>query len=255
MEKVNNVGYTFYLGIIDNPNNSVINDDFKNQITSIISNAHFPQFLLNNLSIVMVNSLAATPLMYVETPSGWVQLDNFTPNFLNEAGVFSNYYGTTYLIFLNKQNVSDPFSLKGTLTHELGHYVETQMTTADWEEYYKLRDIPVKTPRIISDWGLSPFEDFAEAYKNTFTGIQVKTHYGILASMFPSRSKQTLDSGPCMNTYFDLLINNTGLRSDDEVLNDPKLQKCRQENASHYVSIVDDKTKQFVRDLMVRINK
>jgi hypothetical protein len=252
MEKINNVGYTFYLGLIDNPNSPVINDDLKNQITDTIVTAHLPQFLLNNLSIVMTNSLAATQLMYVETPSGWVKTDNFNPDFLHENGLFENFYKTTYIIFLNKQNLSSPTILKDTLTHELGHYIETLMTDSDWAEYYKSRGIPPKTPRTSPDWYNSPFEDFAEVFKNAYTGSQVLTHYGILEN--PNYPRQTIDSGPCNDTYFEILIQNSGLPSDDEILHDPKLQKCRQENATHYRSIVDNKTKKFVNALMTRIN-
>jgi hypothetical protein len=46
------------LGQIDSSND--LTDDLKNQITKIVYDAHFPQSILTNLPIIIVNNLALT---------------------------------------------------------------------------------------------------------------------------------------------------------------------------------------------------
>lgn len=246
-EKINNVGYTFYLGAIDYTSSSPINDDLKTQVTNIINTARFPQSLLNNLSIILVNSLAASPLMYVETPNGWIKVNNFSPDFLSEGGFYAQYYSDAAIIFLNKQNVNDPTNLKRVLTHELGHGIELQMNDDAWSEYYKLRGIPTKTPRNGSSWTSSPMEDFAEVYKNIFTGLPIATSYGLLSGGQSWDGKES-DWGPCMQKFMELSFM-TNL-SDAAVLKNTELQNCRRKNISHYRSVVDEKTKEFVMKIV-----
>lgn len=292
VEKVTNVGYTFYLGAIDNPSSSPINDDLKNQITNIINTAHFPQSFLNNLSIIMVNSLAATPLMYIETPNGWIKVDNFSPAFLSEGGVFTNYYGLSAIILLNKPAVSDPNNLKGILTHELGHNIEMQMTDADWGEYYKLRSIPSKTPRNGTAWKSSPMEDFAEVYKNILTGSPINTNYGFLEPVMDPvfeisgvcgklimkktdqffqdyLKKNNIDSGSMAYFNFVMSKQSTDVQKEGEAVarQSIELQNCRHDVMLHpekytdewrygapYTSTVTDATRGFVQKIINRLH-
>lgn len=246
-EKINNVGYTFYLGAIDYASSSPVNDDLKTQVTNIINTSRFPQSLLNNLSIIFVNSLAASPLMYVETPNGWIKVNNFSPDFLSEGGFYAQYYSDAAIIFLNKQNVNDSTNLKGVLTHELGHGIELQMNDDAWKLYYGLRGIPTKTPRNGSSWTSSPMEDFAEVYKNIFTGSPIATSYGLLSGGQSWDGKES-DWGPCMQKFMELSFM-TDL-SDAAILKNAELQSCRRKNISHYRSVVDNKTKEFVMKIV-----
>ena len=198
LQQVNNLGYTFYLGQIDNTNN--ITDTFKNQITKIVSDAHIPKSILKNTPIIILNSLALTGGQYVREPTG--ALDNvptLTPNFLSEGGLYGTYgnsSSSSAIIYLNKSIIAS--DLTGTLTHELGHAVGSKLTDADWKKFYQLRNIPTNTPRQGTNWYTSPQEDFAEVFKYTFTGIAARTYYGILVPNIGA------DSTSCTSIYFDL---------------------------------------------------
>ena len=66
------------------------------------------------------------------------------------------------------------------LAHELGHAIGSTLSDSQWKTFYQLRNIPSGAPRAGMNWNLSPEEDFAEVYKNVFTGGDVSTFYGLL---------------------------------------------------------------------------
>lgn len=180
LKVVNNLGYTFYLGEIDN-NNSVINDSFKTEITKIVYDAKFPKKLLENLPIVVVNSLALKSGQYISTRNDTYEVFNFGPEFLYEGGFYADYDNKKGIIYINKEALGK-MSLADILTHELGHAIGYTLTDADWKTYYELRSIPTKN--IGSQlWNLSPKEDFAEVYKNVFTGLPIRTSYDKTVSL------------------------------------------------------------------------
>jgi hypothetical protein len=126
-----------------------------------------------------------------------------TPNFLSEGGLYGTYgngSSSSAIIYLNKSIIAS--DLTGTLTHELGHAIGSKLTDADWKKFYQLRNIPTNTPRQGTNWYLSPQEDFAEVFKYTFTGIAVRTYYGLLAPSNPSGSEMALSS--CHEIYQNL---------------------------------------------------
>lgn len=178
-EKVTNVGYTFYVGSLDYASSSTISDNFKNQLTNILAASHYPQKLLNSFSIINVNTLAATDLMYAQTPKGWVKIDNFDSNFLNDTGRYYNYFNAAGIIFINKANIEYEFNLKDVLSHELGHVLSITLNTDDWKEYYKLRDIPIQN-KIASFYpGSFIIEDFADVFTNVYTGLPIDNKFAI----------------------------------------------------------------------------
>lgn len=179
LEQVNNLGYTFYLGQIDNPSAAPISDTMKNDITRIVYNSKFPKSLLEKVPIIFVNNLALKPGQYIATPSGNMKVMDFGAGFLYEGGVYATYESGNFIIYINNDVLAKD-SLTNILTHELGHAIGSTLTGADWTKYYGLRNIPIGTPRESGLWNLSPAEDFAEVYKNTFTGLGVRTYYGLL---------------------------------------------------------------------------
>jgi hypothetical protein len=64
LQEVKNLGYDFYVGQIDDPNVNDLTDDLKNQITQIVYNAHFPESMLQNMPIIILNSLDVTGNQY-----------------------------------------------------------------------------------------------------------------------------------------------------------------------------------------------
>jgi hypothetical protein len=201
LQEVNNLGYTFYLGQIDNSNN--IDDNFKTEITKIVYSAHFPESILKNTPIVIINSLALKDGLYIPTSSGNLNVGSFGPSFLYEGGIYAKYNGGGAVIFINKTTL-DKGLLVDVLTHELGHAIGNTLSDTDWKKYYGLRNIPATTKRDGSGlWNLSPQEDFAEVYKNTFTGLEVRTYYGLLT---PTLGTDGITS-PCYKIYQDLYDN------------------------------------------------
>jgi len=179
LQQINNVGYSFYLGQIDYSNSPPIGDDLKNNITQIIYKADFPKRLLSNLAIIIVNTLAITPNEQIITPNGNINVPSFNPNFLTEGGEYNYNPNNFSIIYINSKKID---LLSGTLTHELGHHISRQLTNEEWAKFYQLRNIPNDAPRFLQNWYISPNEDFAEVYKNSFTNLPVKTYFGILES-------------------------------------------------------------------------
>ena len=201
LEEVNNVGYTFLLGQLDYPNSVALTDDIKNNITQVIYKSKFPKRFLENIAIVIVNTLAIKPNDKIDTPYGEMDVPELGPIFLRGGGYIGQYKshtsfncyrdikdGEIFIIYLNKDKI---YEIDDILTHELGHFIESKMTEEDWIKYYQLRNIPNDTPRDGQVWSLSPAEDFAEVYKYIFTGLRIKTYWGIL-------KVNNFDDGPCL---------------------------------------------------------
>lgn len=213
LEEVNNVGYRFYLGKVDYPNSPPIPDDLKNEITDVIYKSNFPKKLLPEIGIIIVNTLAVKQTTGIQTPMGLVmQLPSFPPIFLTGGGLYSQTFNNMSYVFINSSKVLPSQTgsnnqdlrtqineagrkafLSSTLTHELAHHIGFKLTEEEWKEFYKLRNIPVDTPIRHSTWQLSPTEDFAEVYTNTFTGSNIKTFYGLLTKEYEF-SKDPCDS-------------------------------------------------------------
>lgn len=179
LQEVKNLGYTFLIGQIDSAGTNNLTDDFKNQVTKIIHTAHFPQSILNNLPIIVLNNLALTGDQYVKTSAGILKIPELKADWLSEGGMYATFTNGSPVIFLNKPIIAQG-QLVEVLTHELGHAIGNKLTDQDWQDYYSLRGITEGTPRRGTNWNLSPVEDFAEVYKNTFTGIEIRTFHGQL---------------------------------------------------------------------------
>ena len=242
LQEVNNLGYTFYLGEIDN-SNSIINDNLKNEITKIIYDSKFPKSLLKNTAIIVVNSLAIKPNQYIKMGNTKLNVYNFSSSFVYEGGIFEQYSNGQYAIYINKDFlINKKMSLKEILTHELGHIIGSKLTTDDWKKYYSLRNIPTNTELDKNErlWNLSPREDFAEVYKNTFTNLEVRTFYGYL--------KPTWEYG--------LTCGNEGSQSCKiKVLSNPEKYPDDFKLGSPYENTIDQKTKDFIKSIIDKLNK
>ncbi|MCX6781589.1 MAG: hypothetical protein NTW66_00475 [Candidatus Magasanikbacteria bacterium] len=239
LEQVNNVGYQFYIGEIETEGQTNLSEGLKNETTQVLYKGSFPKSLLNDLAIIIVNTLAVTPNPYMHTPAGDIKVGNFSPDFMEGGGIYTQNVQDFSLIYINKTKitystqeaqVAAAFGNKGgainisalreVLAHELGHHLGYTLTDSDWKQYYQLRKIPTATPRINSSWEQSPTEDFAEVYTNIYFGTTVKTVYGSL----PETPKNEYDA--TMQRLFN----------------------------AHTRKIVDEPTKQFVISIINRIN-
>lgn len=179
LQEVKNLGYDFYVGQIDSVNTVDITDDLKNQITKIAYDTHFPISLLKDIPIIILNNLALTGDQYIPIAGRKLLVPDLKPNWLSEGGIYDIYNSGLSVIFINKPIIAQG-KLTEVLTHELGHAIGSKLTDQDWKKFYQLRNIPSATPRQGTNWNLSPQEDFAEVYKNTFTGIPTMTYYGLI---------------------------------------------------------------------------
>lgn len=256
LETVNNIGYTFKLGQIDYENSPNISDDLKNTITNILLDAGFPKNLLNNMAIVIVNTLAAPDVEAL-----------FNPIFLKGGGVFTTINNGIAYIFINKTIIGNSTQLKDVLTHELGHRIDTQLTEQEWVEYYKLRGIPKNTPLNGEAWNLSPREDFADVYTNIFTGSQIKTsYYGFLEPVMDPILEILGACGELLMEKSNQLIQNGMMESLKMAGQNSEIQSCRKNIMLHpekytnewrygvpYKSVLTDATKNFVQKIINRL--
>lgn len=296
LQQITNVGYSFYLGKIDYPNSPDITDKIKNDITQVIYNSQLPKSLLKNIAIIIVNTLAVSPNQYIDTPTGKVKMIDLPPEFLKGGGIYSQNINQGSFIFINKNLVTeseDPYEklffgdvsalkLKNVLTHELGHYLSSQLTIADWEEYYQLRKIPANTPRYTQTWAMSPMEDFAEVYRNIFTGYGVRTYYGLLipkVKVFVKEVACAKIHDAIFNTYlkknnineWEVMYGEKRKAIEEAIAPNQELQNCRKDVLLHpekypedykdkdmiglpYYSFVDQQTKEFIINIINRVN-
>lgn len=285
LQEVKNLGYDFYVGQIDDANTVDITDDLKNQITKIVYNAHFPESILKNTPIIILNNLALTGDQYISTPTGNLKVLDLKGDFLSEGGLYATYATNTAVIYINKPIIAQG-QLTEVLTHELGHAVGSTLTDQDWRTFYQLRGIPAGTSRNGTNWNLSPNEDFAEVYKNVFTGIAVRTYYGQLTPNIG------MDMGACMSVYQNAENSYTpqsqGYPNDPsaflKILSnlpkidyvaisakanaDPKVQACRKDVMTNpskyssdwaygvpYKSAIGPATKDFISSIANRLNQ
>jgi hypothetical protein len=286
LQEVKNLGYDFYVGQIDTAGTVDITDDLKNQITKIAYNAQFPTSLLKTVPIIILNNLALTGDQYISVPAGNLKVPDLKPDFLSEGGIYAPFNNSSAVIFINKPIIGQG-QLTEVLTHELGHVVGSTLTDQDWTKFYQLRGIPSDTPRQGTSWNLSPTEDFAEVYKNVFTGIAVRTYYGELMPLIGDT-----DLGSCMTVYMTAQssympqsqvdqndpnawlnamthppkIDYTAVAAETNA--DPKVQACRRnvmnnpskyssdwEWGTPYKSVVGPVTKSFIQSIADRLNK
>lgn len=275
LEKVTNLGYTFYIGQIDSKNAPAISDSTKIEITKIAYTAKLPARVLEKTPIIFINSLALNNQQHVLINGNRLIVSDFGPSFLYEGGVYRTYSNGQSIIFINKDLLQE-MSLKETLTHEFGHAVRKELTDTEWTKFRELRNI---TPDIDAKnlWNLSPEEDFAEVYKNTFIGSSVRTFYGfiegndlmvqkcskIYQEVYQNYTPKADPSNPM--GWLTTKVNYEEIGS--KVDTDPRLQECRR-NAlinpteyldknymySDYKSTVGPQTKEFINSVMNRIN-
>lgn len=283
LRKIDNVGYSFYIGQIDYPDTPPINDDLKNSITQVIYKAKFPKSLLINMGIVIINTLAVSSVQYINTPYGEIDLPEFNPDFMTGGGIYSQNFNQMSLIFINKAKLD---SLSNILTHELGHHIGSQVTADEWKKYYQLRKIAADTPLNNQIWNLSPKEDFAEVYKYIFTNQPIQTYYGLLS---PKNNFIEL-AGACGNIYSKLRnsyiekkygselqmaivrlkMGGEDIEKDIEnsISSNSELQNCRKRVlldpesystdwrfGTPYYSVVDQSTKNFIIQIIQKLNQ
>jgi hypothetical protein len=211
---------------------------------------------------------------------------SLTGAFLAEEGYYATYQDGATAIFINKTTLTRN-DLVDTLTHELGHAVGSTLTAQDWTKFYQLRDIPSGTPQETATWNLSPAEDFAEVFKYTFTGIAIRTYYGLLV---PSHDGLEFS---CQTVYQNLyssyapqyapqmdMTNPLGILNyspptsaqthaiEAQISANPQMQSCRRkvmnnpseypadwELGTPYTYTVSQATKDFVNGIVNRLNQ
>lgn len=240
LEEVKNLGYDFYVGQIDSSDNKDITDDLKNQITKIAYNAKFPVGMLKNIPIIILNNLALTGDQYIAVPAGNLKVPDLKPDFLSEGGIYVTFGNGSAIIFINKATVTQG-QLTEVLTHELGHAIGSKLTDKDWVKFYQLRNIPSSTARHGTNWYLSPEEDFAEVYKNIFTGSDARTYWGILEPNYQGIFQSECMFDNTQSCYKKVMLNPTKYKSDWQY-------------GIPYKSILDKVTKDFVANLMSKLN-
>ncbi|MDO8667933.1 MAG: hypothetical protein Q7K35_02425 [bacterium] len=282
-EQVNLWGYTFYTSKIDGRGSIDIGSQNKQTIAKLLKTLGYPPSLTANLAIIAADPTLMRASDKFQIP--WAGTMMIPLSFQPEGGLYTQI-GNGALILLN----GDGYDTM-VLTHELGHQVGFHMTDQEWTQYYKLRAIPAKTPRILSNWNLSPEEDFAEVYKTVYklsaaggyipavyeSKWSIRTYYGVLTPSFlideVNECKNLYDKAreSYLNTQSaDYRLNHFSELMDSRsqlnmVLNaNPEVQACRRENngpsnyplgGQRYESQVDQATEQFIKNVVARLSK
>ena len=179
VEEVNLYGYTFYTGKVDDTGSVAVGSQKKIIAADLLRFLGYPKSLTKYLAIVDGNVLTMWDQnAYIHLP--WLRVQSISsPRAEGEKilGVYlfgGGFPDDEYIKgFPDSKNNGGVIILKNAfgdlpnLTHELGHQIGQHMTDQEWAKYYKLRGIPSDTKRDLSDWNLSPTEDFAEVYKST----------------------------------------------------------------------------------------
>lgn len=282
-EQVNLWGYTFYASKIDGSGSIDIGSQNKQTIAKLLKTLGYPPSLTANLSIIAADPTLMRASDKFQIP--WAGTMMIPLSFQPEGGLYTQI-GSGALILLNG-NEYDTM----VLTHELGHQIGFHMTDQEWTQYYKLRAIPAKTPRILGNWNLSPEEDFAEVYKTVYKSSaaggyipavyeskwSIRTYYGILTPSFlldeVKQCKELYDKA--MESYFSTQTANYRLEHISELMDqqsqlnmainaNPEVQTCRRENngrsnsplgGQRYESQVDQATEQFIKNVVARLSK
>ncbi len=266
-------GHEFYTSKIDQSGSVDIESESKQKIANLLNALGFPASLTRSLIFVHIDPTVVKQTDRLEIP--W--LPNNIPSFVSpslqpQGGTYQNVYGGS-IIALNNLVGFNP----AVLTHELGHLIGYQLTDQEWAQYYKLRGIPNNTSRNLSDWKLSPQEDFAEVYKNTYkqgdsSEWNVTTQYGTLVPT----SDYVEFSTPCYTIKQKLIDNYISKYRDpnhdpldfsfifklqkeaeNAIQANSELQSCRRKNngvspfgGPIYMVRVSEATKQFVKSVI-----
>jgi len=271
LQEVQNLGYDFYLGQIEESGVNDINDDLKNQITQVVYQTHFPESLLKKTPIIILNNLALTGNQFIRVDGTFLRVPIFKADFLSEGGLYSLFPAANEaVIFINKSTLTSGL-LNDVLAHELGHAVGNTLTDSQWMTFYQLRNIPPNTPRDDTNWNLSPQEDFAEVYRNVFTGGDVRTFYGLLTPTMGYDMACDKVYQPALDVYMPKNDPNNPSTwfmpsgsdyalADAKATADPKVQACRRQVLSNpskwqfgmppYKATVGPKTKQFIETVV-----
>lgn len=245
LQEVKNLGYDFYLGEIDSPNNTSVSDTLKNQITKIVSDAHVSADILKNTPVIILNNLALTGDQYVSV-SGWnLKVPDLKADWLSEGGIYVTFDGGSSVIFINKPIIAQG-QLTEVLSHEFGHAVGNKLTDQEWFKYYQLRNISTDTVRHGTNWNLSPEEDFAEVYKYTFTNIAIRTQYGPLIS--PLENVNSFE-----RTYAQIVAEKEARASQIRAALFPNSTSTKYSIDQIYT--VNQATKDFIVSIMNRLNQ
>ena len=278
-------GHEFFTSKIDQTGNIDIGLAAKQTIAKLLNFLDFPPNLTKNLAIVNVDTTLVGSTVLIKIP--WIEgISAFAIIQQLEGGLYGTLANGA-VIFLNNLVGYD----LAVLTHELGHQISYYLTDQEWDQYYKLRGIPVNTPRrSFGNWSLSPEEDFAEVYKATYkTAIvgseeysmvedkwTIKTKYGIFV---PTKYTYSSSCDPIeenaisgllktwekntLSYQIDYYMPPSDIMSklEDQISADPKVQNCRKKSnelnpfgGPAFVSQANPETQQFIKNVIVRLN-
>ena len=256
-------GHEFYTSKIDQSGSIDIGSEPKQSIAKLLNSLGFPPALTKNLIFVHIDPTITESIDRLKIP--WAS-GNVYISLQPQGGTYQNVYSGS-VIALNNLVGYNP----AVLVHELGHLIGSQLTDDEWKQYYKLRGMPSDTPKNSSNWNSSPFEDFAEVYKNTYGYGDVQTQYGLLAEtswgdlMTPCSSialdlqRAWLEKYGKKDKYGFMYETSEMDKAEAAIQSDPTLQACRAKNiqgqlGANYTRQVSDSTKSFVRNIVARLN-
>ncbi|MBI2591437.1 MAG: zinc ribbon domain-containing protein [Candidatus Brennerbacteria bacterium] len=256
-------GHEFYTSKIDQSGSIDIGSEPKQSIAKLLNSLGFPPTLTKNLIFVHIDPTIVKQTDRLKIP--WAG-GNVYVSLQPQGGTYQNVYGGSVIALNNLVGYNPP-----VLVHELGHLIGAQLTDEEWKQYYKLRGIPSDTQRNLSNWNLSPTEDFAEVYKNTYGFGDVQTQYGLLVEtswgdlMTPCSSialdlqRAWLEKYGKKDKYGFMYETSEMDKAKAAIQSDPTLQACRAKNiqgrfGANYARQVNDSTKNFVRNIVARLN-